>query len=149
MSRIGGAPKCPRCGQSVYFAEEAIAAGKKYHQQCLTCKDCNKRLDSTTMTERDSELYCKSCYSRKFGPRGFGYSGGGSSTVFSTHHSEKPQSGPINVPSNPVVTNIVYSDEFKTNTNVDASQGGQKFCANCGEKAQVGARFCVSCGSNV
>ena len=28
---------CPRCGKPVYFAEETIAIGKKWHKMCLKC----------------------------------------------------------------------------------------------------------------
>lgn len=27
---------------------------------CFSCKECNKRLESTTLCERDGEIYCKS-----------------------------------------------------------------------------------------
>lgn len=35
--------------------------------------NCNKLLDSSTFTEHDEEMYCKSCYGRLFGPKGYGY----------------------------------------------------------------------------
>ena len=28
------------------------------------------------VTEHNDELYCKSCYGKKFGPKGYGYGGG-------------------------------------------------------------------------
>ena len=28
---------CPKCGKTVYFAEEVSAVGKKYHKLCLRC----------------------------------------------------------------------------------------------------------------
>ena len=33
-------------------------------------------LDSTNATEHDDELFCRSCYGKKFGPKGYGYGGG-------------------------------------------------------------------------
>lgn len=37
---------------------------------------CNKRLDSTNCSEHQAQLYCKQCYGRKFGPKGYGFGGG-------------------------------------------------------------------------
>ncbi|XP_057289308.1 cysteine and glycine-rich protein 1-like [Hydractinia symbiolongicarpus] len=77
--RFGGAPKCGRCGKSVYTAEERLAAGKSWHYiPCFTCKLCNKTLQSTTVAEnmKSHEIYCKSCYGKNFGPKGYGYGAG-------------------------------------------------------------------------
>ncbi|XP_078345924.1 cysteine and glycine-rich protein 2-like [Oculina patagonica] len=76
MNKFGGSPKCPRCGKSVYMAEEVLGAGAKWHKQCFTCKECNKRLDSTTVSDKEGEIYCKACYGKNFGPKGYGYGGG-------------------------------------------------------------------------
>ncbi|KAI9015791.1 hypothetical protein CLU79DRAFT_837904 [Phycomyces nitens] len=73
--RFGGAPKCPRCQKSVYMAEQVIGPGGAWHANCLTCKECNKRLDSS-LSERDGEVYCKVCYTRQWGPKGYGFAGG-------------------------------------------------------------------------
>ncbi|KAI8988922.1 hypothetical protein BDB01DRAFT_842384 [Pilobolus umbonatus] len=74
--RFGGAPQCPRCHKSVYMAEQVIGPGGQWHKNCLTCIECNKRLDSTTLTEKNDEAYCKVCYGRKWGPKGYGFAGG-------------------------------------------------------------------------
>lgn len=73
MSNLGGSPLCPRCGKSVFFAEERIALGKKFHKTCFKCSNCNKLMDSTNCTEHGEELFCTTCYARKFGPAGYGF----------------------------------------------------------------------------
>lgn len=42
---------------------------------CLTVS-CRKGLDSTTVAAHESEIYCKSCYGKKYGPKGYGYGQG-------------------------------------------------------------------------
>merc|ERR1712223_1855357 len=69
-------PKCPKCGKSVYAAEERIAGGHKWHKGCFKCSMCNKLLDSTNCAEHDGALFCKTCHGRKFGPKGYGFGGG-------------------------------------------------------------------------
>lgn len=70
------APKCPRCTKSVFHAELVVGAGKEWHKACFRCAGCKKSLDSTNVTEKDNEIFCKSCYGRSFGPKGYGYGGG-------------------------------------------------------------------------
>ncbi|CAG8527456.1 9172_t:CDS:2 [Ambispora leptoticha] len=67
---------CPRCSKAVYAAEAVLGAGVKYHKLCLRCVQCSKLLDSTNMTDRDGKIYCRLCYSKEFGPKGYGYGGG-------------------------------------------------------------------------
>ncbi|KAJ8947187.1 hypothetical protein NQ318_015535 [Aromia moschata] len=69
-------PKCPKCGKSVYAAEERVAGGYKFHKTCFKCGLCGKMLDSTNVTEHEAELYCKNCHARKYGPKGYGFGGG-------------------------------------------------------------------------
>ncbi|KAH7675957.1 mlp/crp family protein 1 [Aphelenchoides avenae] len=66
-------PKCPKCEKSVYAAEQILAGGNAWHKVCFKCKMCNKALDSTLCCEAEGgkELYCKTCYGRKYGPKGF------------------------------------------------------------------------------
>ena len=77
--------RCPKCRQPVYQAEEVSAAGKKWHKLCFKCGQfslliyplisrrssietglCKKILESTTLAEHGSDLYCKQCHVRKF-----------------------------------------------------------------------------------
>jgi len=75
--RFGGADICPRCGKAVYMAEKMMGGGSAWHKTtCFTCGACNKRLESTSLCEREGEIYCKSCYGRNFGPKGYGYGQG-------------------------------------------------------------------------
>jgi len=69
----GGAEVCPRCEKPVFIAELMRGAGRAWHKSCFTCLVCNKRIDSSNMCERDSEIYCRACYGKNFGPKGFGY----------------------------------------------------------------------------
>jgi cysteine and glycine-rich protein len=50
-----------------------MAIGKAWHKMCVKCKQCNKSLDSTNLTDKDNEIYCKGCYAKLFGPSGFGF----------------------------------------------------------------------------
>ncbi|KAI0087600.1 hypothetical protein BDY19DRAFT_954531, partial [Irpex rosettiformis] len=69
----GGTPVCPKCQKTVYFAEQVKAIGKTYHRNCLRCTGCNTSLDSSKLTERDGDPYCKHCYGKRYGPAGSGY----------------------------------------------------------------------------
>ncbi|KAI6214799.1 LIM zinc-binding domain-containing protein [Aphelenchoides besseyi] len=66
-------PKCPKCGKSVYAAEQMLAGGYSWHKFCFKCTMCNKLLDSTNCCEHQAELYCKQCHGRKYGPKGVGF----------------------------------------------------------------------------
>ena len=82
---------CPACEKSVFAAEEKLAGGHKWHKACFKCSKsdltmpcifcvlpgvCSKRLDSTLCNENEGCLFCKTCYGRKLGPKGYGYGGG-------------------------------------------------------------------------
>ena len=34
-------------------------AGQAWHKSCFTCNTCNKRIDSSNLCERESEIYCR------------------------------------------------------------------------------------------
>ncbi|XP_055510515.1 cysteine and glycine-rich protein 1-like [Leucoraja erinacea] len=74
--KFGSSEKCPRCEKSVYAAEKIIGAGKAWHKACFRCAKCGKSLESTTLADKDGEIYCKACYGKNYGPKGFGYGQG-------------------------------------------------------------------------
>lgn len=86
------APKCPKCGGSVYAAEERVAGGLKWHKTCFKCGLCGKALDSTNCAEHENELYCKNCHGRKFGIKGYGFGAGAGALNMDTgdqfHHGQ-------------------------------------------------------------
>nr|CAD7398317.1 unnamed protein product [Timema cristinae] len=71
------APKgqgCPRCGGSVFAAEQQLAKGTMWHKKCFNCSQCHRPLDSMLACDGpDKEIYCKPCYGKNFGPKGFGF----------------------------------------------------------------------------
>lgn len=57
-----------------------MGGGASWHVACFNCHQCHKRLESTILCEREGEIYCKTCYGKHFGPKGYGY-GVGSGTL--------------------------------------------------------------------
>ena len=47
-------------GKVVFMAEKMMGGGSCWHKSCFTCASCNKRLESTSLCEREGEIYCKS-----------------------------------------------------------------------------------------
>uniref|UniRef100_A0A8I3S2Q5 Cysteine and glycine-rich protein 1 n=2 Tax=Canis lupus familiaris TaxID=9615 RepID=A0A8I3S2Q5_CANLF len=76
MPNWGGGKKCGVCQKTVYFAEEVQCEGSSFHKSCFLCMVCKKNLDSTTVAVHGEEIYCKSCYGKKYGPKGYGYGQG-------------------------------------------------------------------------
>uniref|UniRef100_A0A8I3N6D9 Cysteine and glycine-rich protein 2 n=2 Tax=Canis lupus familiaris TaxID=9615 RepID=A0A8I3N6D9_CANLF len=83
----GGGNRCAACGGTVYHAEEVQCDGRSFHRCCFLCMVCRKNLDSTTVAIHDEEIYCRSCYGKKYGPKGYGY-GQGAGTL-STDRGER------------------------------------------------------------
>jgi len=78
---LGGSNQCPACGKPVYAAEKVIGAGKDWHKLCFRCAACGKGLDSTTVVDRDGQIFCRACYGKNFGPKGYGYGQGAGALV--------------------------------------------------------------------
>jgi hypothetical protein len=66
---------CKRCGKTAYYAERVKYAGSIYHKRCYRCSDsdCGLRLQPQTTLDHDDELYCKRCYAKHFGTKGYGH----------------------------------------------------------------------------
>jgi hypothetical protein len=84
---IPSAPKCAKCNKSVYAAEETRAANQIFHKLCFKCTSCNKLLQPNLITEHAGDLYCKSCYGKQFGPKGYGYGCGAGTLSMENGHS--------------------------------------------------------------
>uniref|UniRef100_A0A4W3JRL2 Cysteine and glycine-rich protein 3 (cardiac LIM protein) n=1 Tax=Callorhinchus milii TaxID=7868 RepID=A0A4W3JRL2_CALMI len=76
MPQWGGGAKCAACERTAYHAEEIQCNGRSFHKTCFLCMTCRKALDSTTVAAHEAEIYCKSCYGKKYGPKGYGYGQG-------------------------------------------------------------------------
>ena len=50
-----GPGRCPRCSDRVYQAEQVVGAGGKWHKKCFACKECGKKLDSTTCNSHEGK----------------------------------------------------------------------------------------------
>uniref|UniRef100_A0A5F9DQI6 Cysteine and glycine-rich protein 1 n=1 Tax=Oryctolagus cuniculus TaxID=9986 RepID=A0A5F9DQI6_RABIT len=105
MPNWGGGKKCGVCQKTVYFAEEVQCEGHSFHKSCFLCMVCKKNLDSTTVAVHGEEIYCKSCYGKKYGPKGYGY-GQGAGTLstdkgesLGIKHEEAPGHRPTTNPN--------------------------------------------------
>ena len=62
------APRCPRCGDRVYAAEQVLGpASTPYHRHCLRCIVCSRRLDSVSLLEHDAQPFCSACHKTQLG----------------------------------------------------------------------------------
>ena len=43
---------------------------------CTYVATCHKKVDPGSCSDHENEIYCRPCYGRKFGPKGYGYAGG-------------------------------------------------------------------------
>ncbi|VDI07013.1 Hypothetical predicted protein [Mytilus galloprovincialis] len=125
--KFGGGNMCPKCGKSVYFAEEVNAMGKKYHKLCLRCGNCNKMLDSTTCTDHGNDVYCKNCYGKLFGPKGYGFAGGASGLSMDTGNPDEVTRENVSSLS------IAQAAPLLPDTKQNAVIGGGDICPRCGK----------------
>ncbi|XP_063899839.1 cysteine and glycine-rich protein 1-like [Zophobas morio] len=154
-------PKCPRCQSNVYSAEEILGAGQKWHKSCFKCKICDTKLDSTNFSDRNGEIYCKICYGREFGPKGYGY-GQGAGTLSMEGSRQDQQENYAAATKSECLTSTdsqrQQSKQTQSSTPRDLSQyKGKDVCPACDKKVYhaekvVGAgcsyhRSCFKCYS--
>ncbi|XP_060074511.1 muscle LIM protein Mlp84B-like [Ylistrum balloti] len=155
-NRFGGGEKCPRCQKTVFFAEEARANGRKWHKLCLKCANCNKMLDSTTCTDHDGEAYCKACYGRMFGPKGYGFAGGASGLSMDTGRAGEITTENVSrlamAQAAPLIEGNIQQSKY----------GGAELCGRCGKQVYFAEQVigggntyhkacfkCSACGKNL
>lgn len=89
---------------------------------------CRKGLDSTTVAAHDSEIYCKSCYGKKYGPKGYGYGQGAGALS-----SDPPGEGEEPQPREYVLTHTVRHQHSCTEPTAAAlCAEGPRFRSFCG-----------------
>jgi len=55
--KYGGGNPCKRCSKTVYSAEERKdSEGGFWHKECFACKECGKKLDSTTLNMHEGTI---------------------------------------------------------------------------------------------
>ncbi|KAI8586666.1 hypothetical protein BDZ88DRAFT_454762 [Geranomyces variabilis] len=84
------------------------------HRASRDRKECHRSLDSTNLTEREREIYCKTCYGKLFGPTGYGYGGGAGTLSTDTHISDSQRfstagSREASQPSTPLGSNVALA----------------------------------------
>ena len=63
---------CPRCNGKVFHNERVVTKGKSYHKKCALCKTCEKNIGTKDICNgKDGDIYCQSCYARKYGAPGY------------------------------------------------------------------------------
>uniref|UniRef100_A0A8C2DF51 Cysteine and glycine-rich protein 1 n=1 Tax=Cyprinus carpio TaxID=7962 RepID=A0A8C2DF51_CYPCA len=87
MPNWGVGAKCAACEKTVYHAEEIQCISQRFHKTCFIL-DCHKGLDSTTVA---AQIYCKSCYCKKYGPKGYGHGQGAGALSSDPINNEEPQ----------------------------------------------------------
>jgi hypothetical protein len=61
---------CVKCRNKAFDNERVMARSGPFHKSCLACYGCSRPLDASSFNDgRDGGVYCKGCYSVKYGLR--------------------------------------------------------------------------------
>lgn len=105
---------CPIYSNSSYFLNRSdLCRWCVKHAGWVSCYtgNCNKLLDSGSVTEHDGDAFCKPCYGKLFGPKGYGFAGGSAGLSANDTHRERPQRW-FSFQS---IIDIAYSSKWLTN----------------------------------
>ncbi|CED85413.1 Predicted N6-adenine methylase involved in transcription regulation [Phaffia rhodozyma] len=59
--------KCAGCSKAVYFAEQVVALGSKWHKGCLRCFKCSTTLPPSKVADHEGQVVCAKCHASNFG----------------------------------------------------------------------------------
>lgn len=123
---------CARCNKTVYFNEEKKAIGKSFHISCFVCanRSCNRRLDSGSLTEHEEEIYCKQCYGRLFGPKGYGYGTGAGTLSMLTGEKCSNEPPTSNIPAT-AQAYVAPKSAPTVQSNGQSKFGSREICPRC------------------
>jgi hypothetical protein len=112
---------CPWCGDSVYYAEQLICFERKWHKKCFKCIECARTLALGSQLDHDSKPYCKSCHTRSYGPKGFGFGGAVSAA---THADADGDGAQAEIICDPVQHQVFADVKARRATLEYAAKGG-------------------------
>jgi len=122
-----GDENCPRCGGKVFSAEERLSGGGiKWHKRCYSCRDCHRPLDSMVLCDGpDGDIYCRLCYAKRFGPKGYGFAAGSGGVLVPENIDYDDDGEPIARSVNPNAAGALDVTRIK-------ATGNQDRCPRCG-----------------
>jgi len=122
-----GEENCPRCGGKVFSAEERLSGGGiKWHKRCYSCRDCKRPLDSMVLCDGpDGDIYCKLCYAKRFGPKGYGFASGAGGVLV-------PENVEMDEHDDAIVRSINPNAAGELDVTRIRAKEGQDSCPRCG-----------------